>query len=1103
MSREAAELLAVDNRFVRSEHAPAIKYVSSSQLENLLHIQALLTAYLYRYDGGSEQRMDVFIPCLRSTLWRSLRTSVSVHVAANMRLVDIKAEINEYFGDVVTGLAPLSNRDDDNEIKSYPGDKLLVFHDADYPIEDWVRDHALADITVLCSVGEAALSISFHSRFEAIDPRMLDSLSKHFHHFVESAEFEGDEISVAEINLLTAEDSDFNARVSPEHEVCGDFAFPHQIVEEITAACPARTALRFGDKSLDYETLNKRANQFAHYLKTQGVEKGARCVVLIKPSFDTIVVMLAIFKVGAVYVPVDYEYPVQRIQHVINDSHPIAILCTPETAELLDSDICKIVVDAVGATDAVYSSENLKIVVAPDDEAYVFYTSGTTGQPKGVVGTYRNLHHYVSVAKNKFSMGPHTVMPVIAKSSFSISFFETLAPLISGGTCVLLPRSDVLDVNRMVEVLRDVTMFHIGPSLLSRIIRRIKQDDPSATFPNILHASSGGDMVPVELLHDLSKLFATAEVYVIYGSSEIACMGCTYLLDRRHLPQRTLVGKAFSGMQVKVVDGDMNELPPGWKGEICFLGAGVTRGYQHKPELTLEKYFDCSGRRGYRTGDIGRVDSSGNIEMLGRGDFQVKISGIRVELAEIDYYLKKAPHVTEIIAKAFLTENGDTVIYACVVDALTQQQIGDVRQYLSNNLPEYMHPKGFLRIDKMPLNHNLKVDRKALPDPAPHILIRESDYASPATATERSLAQIWEGMLGIQPIGVDDDFFASGGTSIQGIDLLVAIEEKLKSTISVNDFMQARTIRSLARYVDGNNPPAEKAESLIKLKQGTSDKTIFFIHDGEGDVLPYLSLSQKLSSDWWIFGIAPCAQGYAKMTHTSFEGMVDFYVSEIKCAKPEGPYMLGGLCIGGFLAYCVGCKLQELGEAVDHIILFDSHHIDARPKKGRELSARNERLLRAIAEDRHHFILAETWRAIKIIFSKGSGYLRYQFALGMRRFGRSMQIYLLKNADRNGWLMQKFAPSIDPTIRYAESRFRQRPRFKGNVILFKATRKLNTLDGLEIDDTPYSDIFEDESLGWPGRFDGNLDIFDIAAGHSTLLTPPYVYDIAEQLERVV
>jgi len=1103
MPREGAELLAIDTRFAGGGHALSIDRVSFSQLENLLHIQALLTAFLHRYDGDCEQRIDLFTPCLLSTSRRPLRTAVSIAIAGNTRLVDIKSELTEHLGNIFSGVVSISEGIDDKAVKPCPGDKLLVFYDADYPIENWLSEHSLADITVLCGVGAERMEIAFRSRFESIDQRMLDSLSKHFCEFSKSAECAGDEITVAEINLLAAEDVDFNAQVSPDFEVGGRFEFPHQIVEKISAAEPDRTALCFVDKKLDYATLNAKANQFAHYLQAQGVGQGERCVVLIKPSFETMVAMLAIFKLGAIYVPVDYEYPPQRIRHVIQDSSPRVILCASETEMLLEANDRKILIDDSESICAEYSAENLSAPAAPDDIAYVFYTSGTTGQPKGVMGTYRNLFHYVSAAKNKFGMSPDTVMPVVAKSSFSISFFETLAPLISGGTCVLLPRSDVLDINRMVAVLRDVTMFHIGPSLLSRIIRKIKQDDPAATFPHILHASSGGDMVPVELLHDMPRLFANAEVYVIYGSSEIACMGCTYMVNRRQLPERTLVGKAFPGMQVKVVDADMNALPPGWKGEICFVGAGVTRGYQNKPELSWEKYFEANGKRGYRTGDVGRVDSSGNIEMLGRGDFQVKINGIRVELAEIDYYLKKAPHVAEIIAKAFVTESGDTVIYACVVGELTKQQISDIRQYLSNNLPEYMHPKGFLRIAKMPLNHNLKVDRKALPDPDADNLIRESNYVSADTVTERLLTQIWEQMLGVQPIGVDDDFFASGGTSIQGIDLLVAIEEKLNSTISVNDFMQARTIRSLAKHVDGDKLPSAAVDSVIKLKQGTSDKALFFIHDGEGDVLPYFSLSQGLSSEWSVFGIAPRALGYAKMAHTSFEAMIDFYVSEIKRVKPEGPYLIGGLCIGGFLAYCVGCKLQQQGAKVDDIILFDSHHIDATPIKGRELSARNERLMRAIAQGKHNSSLVKAWQATQVIFSKGYGYLRYRAALGMRQFGRSLQIYLLKHGDINGWLMRRFAPSVDPIIRYAESRYVQRPRFTGDVTLFKATRKLHTLDNLQIDDTPYSHIFADAGLGWPGRFDGNLKVIDIAAGHSTLLTPPYVHDIAKHLEQLL
>ena len=1105
MLRDRAELLAVDTRMALSDDVLVIDRVSSSQLENLLHIQALLTAYLYRYDGASEQRIDLFTPSL-PTSRRPQRTSIAIAVAGSTRLVDIKADLTEHFGNAMFGVVSIA--DSDKSTKSNPGDKLLIFFDADYPIETWLKDHSLADITVLCGIDAHCMSITFRSRFESIDPHELESLGQHFRQFAQSAAREGDNVTVAAIDLLSAEDIELNALASPEFDVCTQFEFPHQILEKLSAIHPDRTALRFGDRQLDYSTLNARANQCAHYLQALGVEKGARCVVLIKPSFDTTVAMLAIFKIGAVYVPVDYEYPAQRIQHVIQDSRPLAILCTAATAPLLNTDDRRILMDDLESAAAGFSSANLDIAAAPDDAAYVFYTSGTTGQPKGVVGTYRNLFHYLSAAKNKFGMGSHTIMPVVAKSSFSISFFETLAPLIGGGSCVLLPRSDVLDVSRMVTVLRDVTMFHIGPSLLSRIIRKIKQDDAAATFPQIVHASSGGDMVPVELLHDMARLFANAEVCVIYGSSEIACMGCTYELNRRDLPARTLVGKAFPGMQVQVVDADMNVVPPGWKGEICFVGEGVTLGYQNQTELSRQKYFDGYGRRGYRTGDVGRIDSSGNVEMLGRGDFQVKINGIRVELAEIDYYLKKAcmenaPHVTEIISKAFVTEQGDTVVYACAVGELTQKQIGDIRQYLSNNLPEYMHPKGFLRIDKMPLNHNLKVDRKALPDPGAHNLFRESDYVGAETATERHLTQIWQDMLGLRRIGIDDDFFASGGTSIQGIDLLVTIEEQLRCTIGVNEFMQARTIRSLANYVDSDSALPASVESVITLKSGTSAKTLFFIHDGEGDVLPYLSLAQRLSANWSVFGIAPHAQGHARMAHTSIASMVDFYVAEIKRIKPEGPYLLGGLCIGGFLAYCVGCKLQQLGAAVDHIILFDSHHIDAAPIKGRELLVRSERLKLAMTQHPSASVLAQLWRATQIICTKGYGYLRYRLAFDKRRLGNALQITLLKHGDKNGWLMQRFAPKVDPVIRYAESQYVERPRFSGNVILFRATHKLNTLDHLQIDDTPYSHIFADTGLGWPGRFDGDLDIVDIAAGHSTLLTPPYVQDIVNRVEQLL
>lgn len=1100
MSSETADLRLSDRRYFGSEPSSKMSRFSSSQIENLLHIQAILVAYFYRFDGETTQYLDVYTPCLLSTSRRASTISLAVKVCGSTTLGEIKDELTEHFSNVLSGLtsiSPASNQDR----KLLPGDKSLVFYDVGYPIENWLDKNLLSDITVLCEVSDENMVVSFRSRFESLDEETLESLSKHFLKFAESEEFAGNQISVADICLNAIEDIELNTETYLASEAYPEFQFPHKIFENISYEFPCRMAMEFNGQRINYETLNKSANQIAHFLESLGVAKGKRCVVLIKPSFDTISVMLAIFKVGAVYVPVDYEYPPERIKYVIQDSNPAAILCIAETATLLDPDDRIINLDEFGTTRSEMPSTNLQESVLPEDDAYVFYTSGTTGKPKGVMGTYRNLFHYVSVAKAKFDMGADTIMPVVAKTSFSISFFETMTPLISGGACVLLPRADVLDVNRMIDVLRRVTMFHIGPSLLARIIRKIKQDDAFANFPNILHASTGGDMVPVELLHDMSKLFAGAEVYVIYGSSEIACMGCTYPVSHRELPAKTLVGKAFPGMQVEVVDADMNVLPVGWKGEICFIGDGVTRGYQNNSELTREKFFERGHKRGYRTGDVGRLDSDGNIEMLGRSDFQVKINGIRVELAEVDYYLKKSPHVAEIISKASRTEDGSIVIYACVVGELSRQQIGDIRKFLSNNIPEYMHPKGFIRIDNLPLNHNLKVDRKALPDPTVDNLIRESDYVAAETETERRLTKIWEDILGISPIGVNDDFFNSGGTSLQGVDLLVAIEEQLKSTISVNCFMQARTIRSLARHIDGAKLPFENSESTIALKKGEAEKTIFFIHDGEGDLLPYLSLAQSLDENWSAFGIAPRAQGYAKTVHTTFESMIEFYVSEIIRIKPEHPFLLAGLCVGGFLAYCVGCKLQDMGEQISHIVLFDSHYIDAKPIKGREHLQRSQRLKEAIASADNNSTVSRLIKTAKIVSAKGRRYLTYKINLHVQHLKNSLQLFLLANSAVDGAVMRRFAPSVDSVIRNAESRYTARPRFHGDVTLFRATKRLHLLDGLNIDDTPYQEIFEDEGLGWPGKFEGKLKIHDILAGHSTLLTPPYVNEISKEICR--
>jgi amino acid adenylation domain-containing protein len=567
----------------------------------------------------------------------------------------------------------------------------------------------------------------------------------------------------------------------------------HEQFERHAAARPDATALRFGEARLSYADLNRKANQLARFMEKRGVRREDRVVVCVEPGFEIAVTLLGILKAGAVYVPIDPSYPAARIQIMLEDTAPALLLTHSDLAgklELGDRELVQL--DRLQSELDSLDGHNLDLRCEPEQTAYIYYTSGTTGVPKGVMASHANLASYIGSAQQRYGFCSSDIGTAIARYSFSISMFELLSPLVAGGTLVILERQHILDFARLSQTLSEVTFFHAGPSLLRGLLKYIKlhYGDFSA-FAGVRHASSGGDTVPVDLLEDLRDVFPSAEVFVIYGCSEISCMGCTYPVPRDVPLHKTYVGRPFDGTTVRVVDDELGAVPSGMVGEVLFAGPGVVKGYLNRPELTAEKLIELDGQRFYRTGDRGRFSDDGLLELLGRSDFQVKLGGMRVELGEVEHHLRRAPGVENGVVMAKEVNGGEKMLVAYVVpgadadrDTAIRSQL--VRRYLMAQLPDYMVPSIYVELAALPLNHNMKVDRRALPD-----LVQGSFHAAdapmrrqPQSSTEQSMAALWRRTLGVERVGLDDNFFDLGGTSMLALQLLVAIDVELGVTLT-------------------------------------------------------------------------------------------------------------------------------------------------------------------------------------------------------------------------------------------------------------------------------------------------------------------------------
>lgn len=582
------------------------------------------------------------------------------------------------------------------------------------------------------------------------------------------------------------------------------------VIETHAVERPGAIAITFKDQHLTYGELNSRANQLARYLQQVGVGPNVRVASCLEPSLDVMVAFLAIHKAGGVYVPLDPSHPTERLVAILDETQPPILVTQAHLLKKIPATTAQVFcLDQDWSRVAALPSQNLDTPIDLEQTAYIIYTSGTTGRPKGVMASHANLVNYIWVGQETYGFNPQDVMPAMARFTFSITMFELWSPLVAGGRLLLLERDHILDFPRMAKTLEEITFIHTSPSLWRKLIAFIDENGiPSERFARLRHVSSGGDMVPADLLAMMKRIFTQAEVYVIYGCSEISCMGCTYFVPRDTESTITRVGKPFPNVSVRLYDDNQNPVPIGVTGEIYFGGAGINQGYLDRDDLTADRFVWLEGQRFYRTGDLGRFDADGNLEILGRNDFQIKLRGIRMEPGEIEATLRRMPGVREAVASA-QTLPGDeekTLVAYVVLDANSKPTIAEIRQYLQSRLPDYMVPTIYMELEALPLNINGKVDRKQLPIPERANLQQRSGQVAARNELEQQLIDIWESVLQLQPIGIDDNFFELGGDSLTAAQVIYRLQTLCQRDVPISQVFIQPTIRELAEYL---NRPAE------------------------------------------------------------------------------------------------------------------------------------------------------------------------------------------------------------------------------------------------------------------------------------------------------
>ena len=571
---------------------------------------------------------------------------------------------------------------------------------------------------------------------------------------------------------------------------------------------PLATALISDDQLLSYAELNAAANQLARHLRQLGVGSESVVGVCLPRSIQMVVALLAVLKAGAAYLPLDAEYPSERLRLMMTDSGARVVVTEARLRQRVESSVGEAVVvsvDEEAAEISGHSGEELAVEVRGENLAYVIYTSGSTGVPKGVMIEHRSLLNFLTSMAERPGVEAGDTLLALTSISFDIAGLELFLPLCLGGRVVLSRQEDVLSGTGLATLIHQhhVTVMQATPSTY-----RLLLESDAAVFSRglVRKVLCGGEALSGMLAEQL--LAEGVELWNMYGPTETTIWSS---VEHVQGPQPAVValGSPIRNTQIYVLDEQQEVVPVNVPGELYIGGAGVARGYLGRAELTAERfipdrYGEESGRRLYRTGDVGRLRGDGSLEYLGRTDEQVKIRGYRVELGEIEAVLESHRGVRESAVKVVEGYEGEKRIVAYYVREEGEEGLSavELRSYLREQLPEYMMPSGYVQLERMPLTPNGKVDRQGLPAPDKQRPEVEQEYVRARTPVEEVLAAVWREVLGLEEVGIYDNFFEIGGDSILSIQI-TSRANQIGLHLTPKELFQYQTIAELAKVADG------------------------------------------------------------------------------------------------------------------------------------------------------------------------------------------------------------------------------------------------------------------------------------------------------------
>ena len=858
----------------------------------------------------------------------------------------------------------------------------------------------------------------------------------------------------------------------------------HQLVEEQVGLRPDAVAVVDMDEHISYYELNRRANLLAHALLQRGVGTEVCVGVCMERSLELVIGQLAILKAGGVYVPLDPNYPQERLAFMLADAAIHVVLVEERFLERLPaSNMLVMCLERDWTSIAQQHDKKPESVVKSNNLAYVIYTSGSTGLPKGTAIPHQAVIRLVRHT-NYLTLTPSDIVAHLSNTSFDAATFEIWGSLLNGGRLVIVHRDMILSPSAFSAFLCEqrCSVLFVTTALFNQIV----SSEP-AIFQNVGTVLVGGESLDVKWIHHVLRNGPPGRLLHAYGPTENTTFSTWYLIEGykqelQHIP----IGFPITNTQVYVLDDWMQPLPTGITGMLYLAGAGLARGYLNRADLTAEMFVphpfsSIPGERLYKTGDLACYRFDGAIEFLGRRDHQIKIRGFRIELEEVEAVLKQHSAVQEALVLAREDEPGEKRLVAYIV--ATEHQLLSRKvlfDFLQRKLPDYMIPTAFVLLPSMPLTSNGKIDRRALPPLGVADFSFQTTFLVPSDILELQLVHIWEELLCVHPIGVSDNFFMLGGHSFLAIHMMDRIRQQFGYNLPISTLFQGPTIAQLAALLRQQEDMLLRP-ILVPIQPRGSMRPLFFIHPISGGVFVYYHLARYLGQEQPLYGLQDPGIFEEAISYISIETMAARYVSEIRKVQSEGPYLLGGWSFGGILAFEMAQQLQQQGQDISLLAIIDSvvpdrsqytGHIDdvtflaviavelTRTLDGKNLEEITNDLQRLEPKERIYYVLDRIKHSKRDLPANGFSWLQQQ-----------LQIFKIRMQAIQNYHFHTYT---------------------GHITLFRASERDYLASPLNRPDFSWD-------LGWSRLTTRSIEAYAVPGYHETMIVEPHVQILAKHL----